>query len=107
MNLESLVLILVVVEDGLVLSNFCCGISTVFCLNPCCSGRWSRTCFLMERNIDFMLIRLNPCCSGRWSRTIVKVSVLLLIKVCLNPCCSGRWSRTQFTKLDYMCKYES
>ena len=38
------VLILVVVEDGLVLYNyenyyyFCSS-----CLNPCCSGRWSRT----------------------------------------------------------------
>ena len=107
MNLESLVLILVVVEDGLVHVRFKENRRIKESLNPCCSGRWSRTCFLMERNIDFMLIRLNPCCSGRWSRTIVKVSVLLLIKVCLNPCCSGRWSRTQFTKLDYMCKYES
>ena len=61
---------------------------------------------------------LNPCCSGRWSRTISNKSewsmgsdVLILVVVDdglvllgakltfertfgLNPCCSGRWSRT-------------
>ena len=63
------------------------------------------------------MYRLNPCCSGRWSRTAEKRSahskgnVLILIVVedglvlafchkhaqvvmSLNPCCSGRWSRT-------------
>ena len=61
---------------------------------------------------------LNPYCSGRWSRTIegtiaglVYINVLILIVVedglvplkvnlrvqnvrSLNPYCSGRWSRT-------------
>ena len=36
---------------------------------------------------------LNPCCSGRWSRTLVPVSVTD-DNGGLNPCCSGRWSRT-------------
>ena len=64
------------------------------------------------------LTRLNPCCSGRWSRTMVRLiilqclpHVLILVVVedglvlsqqqriivtllSLNPCCSGRWSRT-------------
>ena len=39
----NLVLILVVVEDGLVLINFSNFKSNSKCLNPCCSGRWSRT----------------------------------------------------------------
>ncbi len=63
---------------------------------------------------------LNPCCSGRWSRThiygvslIARAPVLILVVVddglvrdvpdfgeivqcSLNPCCSGRWSRTTY-----------
>ena len=37
---------------------------------------------------------LNPYCSGRWSRTLLRTMVLTLILQSLNPCCSGRWSRT-------------
>ena len=37
------VLILVVVEDGLVLIATYDSIHISKCLNPCCSGRWSRT----------------------------------------------------------------
>ena len=37
------VLILVVVEDGLVLATFTPKGEFDACLNPCCSGRWSRT----------------------------------------------------------------
>ena len=37
---------------------------------------------------------LNPCCSGRWSRTDMTGIMNPLNFVCLNPCCSGRWSRT-------------
>ncbi len=42
-NIEKMVLILVVVDDGLVLSLQ--GVLRLFlgCLNPYCSGRWSRT----------------------------------------------------------------
>ena len=39
----SKVLILVVVEDGLVLVELCAVPSNTPSLNPCCSGRWSRT----------------------------------------------------------------
>ena len=68
------------------------------CLNPCCSGRWSRT----AKNILLLLMEfgLNPCCSGRWSRTAFAGNSLLESpKRSLNPCCSGRWSRTLLAKL--------
>ena len=42
-KLESHVLILVVVEDGLVLLIIQIARERTDCLNPCCSGRWSRT----------------------------------------------------------------
>ena len=38
------------------------------CLNPYCSGRWSRTVMTLGDNVQ--LNGLNPYCSGRWSRTI-------------------------------------
>ena len=64
-----------------------------------------------------MISCLNPYCSGRWSRTdgdirhtAMSARVLILIvvedglvpeegsvrdnSICLNPYCSGRWSRT-------------
>ena len=37
---------------------------------------------------------LNPCCSGRWSRTVA-TKIEQVQKKGLNPCCSGRWSRTR------------
>ena len=37
------------------------------CLNPYCSGRWSRTVMTLGDNVQ--LNGLNPYCSGRWSRT--------------------------------------
>ncbi len=37
---------------------------------------------------------LNPCCSGRWSRTYMCKYESRLYTKCLNPYCSGRWSRT-------------
>ena len=40
---ELYVLILVVVEDGLVLYRCSIKQGKNYCLNPCCSGRWSRT----------------------------------------------------------------
>ena len=61
--------ILVVVEDGLVLS--------------------FRKLLLKDRN------SLNPCCSGRWSRTMPCISSIMKRSNCLNPCCSGQWSRTR------------
>ena len=40
---DTFVLILVVMEDGLVLSEILLIKSVKRCLNPCCNGRWSRT----------------------------------------------------------------
>ena len=37
------------------------------CLNPCFSGRWSRSTALMLFGMG--LYGLNPCFSGRWSRS--------------------------------------
>ena len=58
---------------------------TLTCLNPYCSGRWSRTSVTIERYEDG---GLNPYCSGRWSRTQVcclekrmELVVLILIVV--------------------------
>ena len=45
----------------------------VVSLNPCCSGRWSRTTELGD-DVAFMA-SLNPCCSGRWSRTCVVMQI--------------------------------
>ena len=45
MLLALLVLILIVVEDGLVPSGLKVTDSGIGCLNPYCSGRWSRTDF--------------------------------------------------------------
>ena len=92
-------------------------------LNPCCSGRWSRTMMpqvslltskvLILVVVDDGLVRLmikpsakvkkclNPCCSGRWSRTS-RIDVKNNPKTCLNPCCSGRWSRTGYVGEKYI-----
>ena len=65
-NVVNKVLILIVVEDGLVryklVSSF-----LYTCLNPYCSGRWSRT--VVMNTVDEFDFSLNPYCSGRWSHT--------------------------------------
>ena len=62
------VLILIVVEDGLVLVVPSQYGNSVQCLNPYCSGRWSRTSLM--NIVKKIQERLNPYCSGRWSRTL-------------------------------------
>ena len=63
-------------------------------LNPCCSGRWSRT-------------RHSSGCNGCSSCVLILVVVdngLVLginggwdtFTISLNPCCSGQWSRTEY-----------
>ena len=102
-------------EDGLVPRDLFLG-SQITRLNPCCSGRWSRTA-VQSVIVKFLKEGLNPCCSGRWSRTGVTVLIMSFLYVLilvvvedglvqlyyeliyfkekrLNPCCSGRWSRT-------------
>ena len=127
-------------EDGLVHCRRISVIGQNICLNPYCSGRWSRTLLLssskyvvslvlilivvedglvrwlqMGRHVqrgvlilivvedglvhivmtlgDNVQLGLNPYCSGRWSRTFTIMS-LILSCLSLNPYCSGRWSRT-------------
>ena len=63
----AMVLILIVVDNGLVLSkNDISGI-LYWSLNPYCSGQWSRTDVLAR--LKPLYVSLNPYCSGQWSRT--------------------------------------
>ena len=63
-------------------------------LNPCCSGRWSRTAEF--GSLQNGVLSLNPYCSGQWSHTSQKIFLTFML-LCLNPCCKGRWSRTAHT----------
>ena len=63
-------------------------------LNPCCSGRWSRThdtlAVLNRANVVLILVVVED---GLVRATI---DVELTERAAgLNPCCSGRWSRTR------------
>ena len=55
-------------EDGLVHYVGRVVIRATHCLNPYCSGRWSRTYWYSVSKVVLMM-SLNPYCSGRWSRT--------------------------------------
>ena len=46
-----------------------------------------------ENYLGAMSQCLNPYCSGLWSRTSLW-QVIMEISTCLNPCCNGRWSST-------------
>ena len=122
----KIVLILVVVEDGLVPLQFSSKVLFTPSLNPCCSGRWSRTGkeYFKERSKSVVILVVvedglvlhvglilqlvsesrNPCCSGRWSRTCCSV-VWLHSLVSRNPCCSGRWSRTFGRRNRIRCQF--
>ena len=76
------------------------------CLNPYCSGRWSRTGSKC-RHAKKAAMGLNPCCSGRWSSTN-KIHTIMDTLGGLNPCCSGRWSSTGYAYgLSKLTGYES
>ena len=56
-NVRFTVLILVVVDNGLVLLISSILVQEMLCLNPCCSGQWSRTTFKTMINFsNFVLI---------------------------------------------------
>ena len=61
------------------------------CLNPCCSGRWSRTNFCCGISTVFYVLILVVVDDG-----LVRDNVQLNAeeRTSLNPCCSGRWFRT-------------
>ena len=47
-----------------------------------------------KTSVKFITIHcLNPYCSGQWSRTLSQTVSQTTIS-CLNPYCSGQWSRT-------------
>ena len=67
-------------EDGLVQPEKLKDAVKEVCLNPCCNGRWSRTCKIMKA-INVELRSLNPCCNGRWSRTRPYKTILIINKL--------------------------
>ena len=69
------VLILVVVEDGIGDKHKQRKVYKLFGLNPCCSGRWYRSC-TAPASYARRLRRLNPCCSGRWYRSVKSLQTL-------------------------------
>ena len=75
------------------------------CLNPYCSGRWSRTLDAWGERRLTRQEGLNPYCSGRWSRT-VHASSSVGLRSGLNPYCSGRWSRTAKHFNDHVSDYK-
>ena len=116
---HSLVLILVVVEDGLVLGRVEQNPQRCRCLNPCCSGRWSRTFNDHVKDYKFTKVLILVVVEDGLVLFGTQVQlnaqdVLILVVVedglvrvlstgsqqlsrSLNPCCSGRWSRTTLT----------
>ena len=52
--IRTIVLILVVVEDGLLLMKSFETVSAELSLNPCCSGRWSRTVIMSGATINIV-----------------------------------------------------
>ena len=85
------VLILIVVEYGLGVTEI--EKLTLHCkgLNPYCSGIWSRSLNLLSSPTQ--KISLNPYCSGIWSRSTMK-GIKASWPLSLNPYCSGIWSRS-------------
>ena len=86
------VLILIVVDNGLVHLTDWYHIKGDTCLNPYCSGQWSRTWGCVPFSVGRK--GLNPYCSGHWSRTPPSKHGCSCRYGSLNPYCSGQWSRT-------------
>ena len=62
------------------------------CLNPCCSGQWSRTArYGLETEVAREVLILVVVDNGLVHFVLW---VLLQRYLGLNPCCSGQWSRT-------------
>ena len=88
------VLILIVVEDGLVRPSKSVLLLSLTCLNPYCSGRWSRTnLVLTEKPLSIWVLIFIVVDDG-----LVPASADTTIEAWmrLNPYCSGRWSRTYY-----------
>ena len=86
------VLILIVMEDGLVPSeeNYLGAMSQ--CLNPCCSGRWSRTINDYEYPYNHINVLILVVVEDDLVQSIPER--FRTMKNGLNPCCNGRWYRT-------------
>ena len=67
-------------DDGLVLVNLDVDVEETWCLNPYCSGQWSRTSHIAQR-FSRQRKGLNPYCSGRRSRTRPYKTILIISKL--------------------------
>ena len=83
---ESVVLILVVVEDGLVLRKLMAH-QTMPSLNPCCSGRWSRTWLWLQSMLARLLVLILVVVEdglvhqiGIWRKCTVEVLILVVVE---------------------------
>ena len=65
---ESVVLILVLMEDALARWQFFENLGRTYCLNPCFNGRCTRTVMNIFSNLK-IYAGLNPCFNGRCTRT--------------------------------------
>ena len=88
-----LVLILIVVDNGLVLTieAWMQGIAKVLILIVVDNGLVPRAVY----KLAILKGCLNPYCSGQWSRTSRVILWKTSMERCLNPYCSGQWSRTR------------
>ena len=79
-------------EDGLVLAKELGRSKTAICLNPYCSGQWSRTHLVLRYSLMRRVLILIVVDNG-----LVPISDRKEQKAVkgLNPYCSGQWSRTQ------------
>ena len=67
-------------------------------LNPCCSGRWSRTWYEEQEVFAWKEVLILVVVDDG----LVLMSAISVGKngdVSLNPCCSGRWSRTIMSQI--------
>ena len=63
------------------------------CLNPYCSGQWSRTAFTYFFVVFVCVLILIVVDNGLV--LLIKISFIKAVLRSLNPYCSGQWSRTR------------
>ena len=92
----SMVLILVLVEDGLGVNSQGKKALTPHCLNPCFSGGWSRSQVKTEKSSPSRAVLILVLVEDGLGAVILPTSRLPFY--CLNPCFSGGWSRRKKRK---------
>ena len=92
-RINQCVLILVVVDDGLVRKDAGLNELNADGLNPCCSGRWSRTKNIGSKGTKNRKVLILVVVDD--GLVLNKMIIVTQAQLSLNPCCSGRWSRTR------------